>query len=466
MTRHARTSRALAVTGATTVLCSAVLGLGPVLTPVSAADAPGSALGFYKVSAKAPAVQLRIAEPSFCYSSPAGKNGCELVLPESTSRIGNGPTGSALAAVIWPGGLAADIGSLLITASNGAIPDSARMLNDPVRAEAETSSDHEKASNTSVQGTSMTATANSVGASSDASISQSQANPAGSFGKITGTTNVDLAEVQLTRAVAHSKVNDVALAGGVVKIDSVVSDAVATTDGKLAKASGKTVVTGMSIAGVPVRVDGNGVTAMGVSPVPLQTAQQVVNTALANLGMKIVLGPPQQTGKGAGTDYFAGSLVIFWNPPAPPPPVPLPGGTTFTVTLGGAAVSVDADPALAAPTGPDAPAQPPTTVTPVEAPPSGGGTSVPPTFTGGTTQSPPLAGTELPPLIPGAPAGPAPATTDPVVAASAFGLPDGVSPVAVVLGLLGSLLFMAGMRRLPDRVLSPGIAGCPLEENR
>ncbi len=446
-----RSRRALAATGASTLLSTVVLAFGPLTASVSAAAEPGSGLGYFALSARATGAQVRLHEPNFCFASAAGQNGCELVQPEATSTLRNGPLGKGVAAIVWPGALAADIGSLLITASDGQIPDQARMLNDPVRATAETNTDHETASYDSVPGTSMKATAKGTRSTADASVESSQVTPVGSFGKTTGRSAVELTGPAVARASGSSSASDITLAG-VVTIASVTSEVVATTDGTTGKATGKTVVSGMTVAGQPVTVDGDGVHVAGSSPVPVQTAQAAVNTALANAGMTILLGPPQSHVDGASVEYTAGSLVIFWSPPQ--------SGSDITVTLGGASAAVDAAPALPDFVPPSTPVtnEPPSVAPPV-APPASGITGIV------DTAPPPVLGTVEPPVLPPT-TDPVEVTPAPAVAARSFALPDGVSPAAIVLGLLGSFLLMAGMRRLPDRVLTPGAALCPLEANR
>lgn len=447
-----RSRRACAATGAATLLSTAVLALAPGIASVEAASNPGSGLGYFSLAARATGLQARIAEPNFCFSSAAGQNGCELVQPEATSTLRNGPLGKGVAAIVWPGALAADIGSLLVTASNGAIPAEARMLNDPVRAVAETNTTHETASYDSVPGASMKATAKAEKATADASVESSQVTPVGSFGKTTGSSSVALSGPSEATAQGHSKASDINLAGGVVKIDSVTSDVVATTDGTTAKASGKTVVSGMTVAGQPVTVDGDGVHVTGASPLPVQAAQAAVNAALSSAGMTILLGPPASHVQGASVDYSAGSLVIFWVPQK---------GQDVTVTLGGASVSVDSAPALTdfVPPGTTTTPDPPSVAPPVNQPVSG--------ITGitgsvGSAPPPTVGGIDAPtPVTPPVDVGSAP-----VLASRKVSLPDGLSPALAILGTLGSLFLMLGLRRLPDRVLEATPALCLLEENR
>lgn len=436
--RRARSAAGLLAAGTACLLATAVPA-----SPVSAADEPGSGLGSFAMAASAPAVQAKIQEPNFCFGSAAAKSGCELVLPEVVSTLRNGPLGAATAAVVWPGALAADIGSLLITASDGQIPPDAKMLNDPVRAEAQTSTGPDTVVYDQVPGTHMKAVAKDDQTSAEASVESSQATPLGSFGKTQGASSSKLTGPKLATVTAHSSVQDISLAAGVVHIDSVVSDAIATSDGVAAKASGKTVASGITVQGIPVTVDDRGIT-VATTTLPSAVATATVNTALNAAGIIIAMGAPIGKPTGGAVTYSAGSLVVLWKTP----------GATFTVALGGVNVSIDADPALDFSTpGFPTPTGTGTTVTP-------GGTTLPgsgtPPLDGGTAVPPTLSGGSAPPVTP--------TVSSPDVAPAALALPKGLSPWLGVTGVLGAGLVMFGLKRLPDRLLEAQAADCLIEE--
>lgn len=436
------------------LLASGALAVAGALAPlaaVQAADAePGSALGAYVTSAKADAVQVRFRESAYCFGSAAGKNGCELVLPEATSTLRSGPIGSSLAAVAWPGDLAANIGSLLVTASNGQVPDQARMLNDPVRAENQTNGPKDTVTYDGAPGTTMIAVAKEFVTSAEAAVSSTQATPAGTFGRSESTTKTYVDGPGKAVSVAHASVQDISLAGGLIKIASVTSDATATTDGAKATATGKTVVSGMTINSVPVTIGDNGITVAGQG-VGLGPATAAVNTVVNNLGLKVVQGAPTASTNGSAATYNPGSLVLLWEPQA---------GYQLTVELGGVSVQVDADPALDFSTpGVDTPVTDPG----IPSTPSGSSGFVP----SGSGSAPIDSGSA--PVTGGSV--PTTPSSNPVVAApptvrASFALPDGTSPWLGALGVAGVGLMLAGLRRLPDRVLVPTAPECLLEENR
>jgi hypothetical protein len=411
----------------------ALSALALVLLPLPVSQ--GDGLGAYSLSASAPAVQVRVAEPSTCFSSPAGTNGCEAVMPEAVSTLHNGPLGHALAAVVWPGVIASGAGSLLITAGGSQVPSQATLLNDPVKAEAYNNTGDHTVHDDTVPGSTMSATAYDDRVSATGSVQQSQVLPVGSFGKTTGTSSVRLDGADKAVATADSEVQDVTLAG-VVTIASVRSHAKAATDGKAASASGGTEVGAMSVAGIPVSVDARGVTAAG-STVPAKDAQATVNKAMAALGMSIALSPAQGRPSGAAVTYTASSLVVVWGAP----------GSTETVVLGGANVSVAAGTALRF---------------------GGGGRPFVPSPSGRSAPAGTPEGQGLPSgsgLVPGSPEAPAVADQSiPQAVLRALGLDVPLPAMPWLAGIVGALVTVsvaAGLKRLPDRVLARGPdAGC------
>jgi hypothetical protein len=386
-------------------------------------------LGAFSLSASAPAVQVRVAEPSTCYSSAAGFNGCEGVIPEAVSTLRNGPLGHSLAAVAWPGVIAAGAGSLLITAGGSRVPPQAALLNDPLKAEAYNNTGSHTVTDDQVPGSTMIASAYDDRATATGSVQQSQVLPVGSLGKTTGRSDVHLVGSTLAVATAHSEVQDVSIAG-VVRIASVVSDATATTDGKVASARGSTRVGSMSVAGIPVNVGRDGVTVAG-QRLPVKDAQATVNNALSALGLTIVVSPAQGTPMGAQVTYSASSLVLVWSSP----------GAVESVVLGGANVSVAAGTALRFPGGG------PPTLLPIASGATSGDATGGDVLPGGQGSAP---GQLVPDLT-------APSGSVPLLRALGLDVPLPALPwLAGILGALATVSIAAGLKRLPDRVLQRG----------
>ena len=423
-----RTRSVLVVTGVTCLV-------GAVVPPVLAQEEKGAGLGSYGLAANAPAVQVQIDDGGRCGRSTASTAGCEGVVPESVSTLAKGPIGFALSSVVWPGTLAGNLGSTIILAGGEEVPPEATMLNSPVRAEARTGGDDAEVVYDDVPGSTMKARARDDEVTASAEVAQSAALGAGTFGNSRSSTRTAVTGPALAVAEASSSVSDIAIAGGVVTIGSVRSTATATTNGKTATVVGSTVTTGMEIAGVPVSITDKGITVQGTSAPLNKTLTDTVNAAVAAAGMTIALSQPVQTIDRGNADYRSGSLVFVWQPQP---------DQQFTVVLGGAAVSVQAEPELSFDLGGELPV----TADPITAPVVSGGD--PGT---GTAPEPPVTG-DLGPAVAPEPAAPA-AGQEPVTApvAQRMALPDGIPPVSLVLGLIGAGLVAGAFRRLPDRLL-------------
>jgi hypothetical protein len=422
--------RVLLLTGA--VGCFASAGF---LAPAHASDSPGSGFFGYTLTAQSQALQMTEDEPS-ANSHPEA----ETDLPQSQVSLTSGPVGYALSSVAWPGALLGNAGSLILLVQPGA-PSQVRALNDPVRAEARTGSATHSSTNDSVPGAHMAADASAARTTAEARLDGGAAGVLVGFGRTSSASTAVLGR-QTGNVTADSTAKDVSLASGVVKIGSVVSHAEAVTDGLTATGKGKTTVSGMTVAGVPVVVDDHGVTVSTQHGAVPPAAVATVNSALHALGMTIALSTPTQTRDAGTISYDAGSLTMVWKPPG--------SVNVFTASLGGSRVLTGASRSSLLPV--------------------------------------PLPG-GLPPIVAGAPPavpqpgqaplgnGPVPSTSaapGPVLSSPGSGT-GALEPVAsgttaptwsVLLVALGAALLLGGMWRAPGLVLvEPRPARCPLEED-
>lgn len=400
----------------------ALVTAGLLVRPVGAADEPGSGLGVFSLQANAPALQVIASDGATCFRNAAADNGCEAVVPEAVSTLRSGPVGHALAAVAWPGTLAAGAGSLLMTVGGSGVPSQATLLNDPVRADAYTSVGKPTQSDDSVPGTTMTATALPAHVSAQAAVGESTVLAAVTARRTEARSAVELTGPRTAAATSHSEVQDVTVAG-VLHLASVVSDATATTDGRTATARGRTTASGVTVGGIAVTVDATGVHALGRGS-GTGAAQGAVDDALARAGMQVALGAPQGRPQGGAVSYEAQSLVVVFGPP----------GLTTTVVLGGANVAVAASEGYVV-----SPARP--------------GTEPSVAALVGTVGAPGTRAAPGPPVTAPWAGPPVVASAEPAVAAAA--LPDpGPVRTRVVLLVMGGALLLAGLlRRLPDEVL-------------
>jgi hypothetical protein len=422
-------------------IAAAMLGTMLLPTTAQAADEAGSGFGSFTLAANAPVMQTRFDDGDRCAGQPGGTGGCEGVVPETVSMLRKGPIGHALSSVVWPGVLAGNIGSV-IAVSGG--PPEAAALNSPVRAEAYTGSGADTVTKESYPGTKMVATAKDETVSATADIAQAASTEGGSLNNAQSRSKVALTGPAGAVAEAFSHADDIALAGGVVKIGSVTSTAKGTTDGVKASATGSTLVKDVTIAGVPVTIDEKGVTVQGNNAPVNSAASAAVNAAITNADMSIAVSEPSGKPEGGNIVYSAGSLIFAWKTP----------GGTVTAILGGATVQLAAvqGAAFSFDLGGDGLA--PFTSDP---PPAAAAGNAPAAGTPGIAGAPVVDAPAAAPAVAG-PDGTA------VLAGRGVPLPGAPSPAYAVLGLFGAAMFVAGMRQLPDRVLEARSSTCLLGE--
>ena len=239
-------------------------------------------------------------------------------------------------------------------------------------------------------------------ATAKASATASSGSATGSDLTVTGVVTVEgaVSEADLRADVAggrlqasvRSAVGRVVVAG-VLELRDVVATASVRTDGSRHVPAAQLTVGGATVAGVPVSVGSDGVTAL-VPLVPggtLAQATQAANDALAGSGVSVRAFDAVVRADGTSAVADAGGVQVSVVTPALPGGVP---GNALDLVLGGAAITESALPAT-----PDAP--------PVTGPVSGG-----PPATGGGPEVvvvPGTPGTPGTPAVPGQPAVPPPA---------------------------------------------------------
>jgi hypothetical protein len=110
-------------------------------------------------------------------------------------------------------------------------------------------------------------------------------------------------------AMAEASSNDVALLGGLIKIDSVITRATARSDGVKGTVAGTTTVSGAEVAGTKVIIDNAGV---HVADQNTSTAaqQQALNQVLNQAGVTMELAPPVDTHAGPKASRSLNGLLI------------------------------------------------------------------------------------------------------------------------------------------------------------
>lgn len=421
--------------GPARAVAAAALGVALAASPIGAAhagDEAGSGLLSYRLAASAPGLALE-----GLYKDVA------LTVPETTSTLSTGGVGAGLSAVAWPGPVVGNAGNALLVLS-GSLPQQVTLLNDPIRAESH-SAGPQSATNTRIPGTVMASSANGTKVTASSRSGAPTTLPLGTVGALSGTSSTELTGPTSAVSTATTEVHDLTLADGVIKVGLLSSTSTTTTDGKKATATGSTTVSGVTIAGLPVTVDGTGVHLSGTALANPLT-QGVLDAATRSLGLTIVVSAPRETTSGASARYEAGALAIVYSH----------GTTTYSLTLGRASSSVSvglglSEPATATMTPTPAthlPVHPTTSAPPAQAV-AGSGTGLAVTTPGAVDTAPDATGTAPSPTV----AEPAPAVTPQAAQAP---LPGG-APAGMWVALLAAALAAgAVLLRLPRWLLAAG----------
>lgn len=430
-------------------------------------------LGGYSVDTRATGLRVGYDAPGSLAIGPVLDAGA----PESQSRLATGPVGSSISSLAFPGSLILGIGPLLAAAGQEPpvpLPDY------PLLVEATTSGPTEAREETA-PGSVMTASADQnvveaittmAGAGADEVLGYG-----GSESRTFGTaTDVATAEVR-------ASMSDISAVGGLLQIDSVVTELGGSSGGASATSSGSTVVTGATFAGQPITIGPDGVRFVDAPEAPggaLGQLAQVVDpvsallvqildqrgsldAALADAGISIRLAEPRVVEAGATAERVSEGLVIEFDqelgdtdlvtvfdliPLLPDVPGAPLGPNDFVQLLQARQVSSVA----IAPAGLVVSASPPFELpefeiniadTPAAAAPVGGGsgsgTGIVDAVPGATPSAPSSSGSSNN-AVPGV-------TT---IASSPPAIPDELGLVGVILAVLGAWLFTVGSRRLPD----------------
>jgi hypothetical protein len=460
--------------------------------------------GGFIVSGRGNGFQLTYDSPGLL---PTGSPIFQLSVPEALATLNSGPVGYGLASFAYPGPLVADLGAALAASgTETGIPPY------PGRAEAFFPSGPTEASEGD-QGTEMTAVTEFGDSRAHSSYSGLQFGPAAFVGSSTATSQSVVEGGQVVSR-ARSSVSDVVLFGGIMTIESVITDIVATSNGTDAVSAGRTRASGISVLGMPAVIDDDGIRftdppaddpgdnpvggpvddALGgaLDPVQdgLEDAADPLNQLLGDLGIagddalqqlfersgiRVELLDPIEVTEGGTAERTANGLSVTMNYDGSNTPVLtdllalVPSETLPADNLGPVPFSPQALFNLMKETHITgvalAPANVITAATPafeldlgeidIDVP---GAPTLEPGTSGGSAAA---GGGDFETATPELP--PAPAGTTGVPTSSGGGLPFGDAvPALLVLGaMLGGPFFAAGSRRLADNALSGTALHCP-----
>ena len=240
----------------------------------------------------------------------------------------------AISSLYWPGAAGGNLGSLLAVLGYSGFG----ALNDPVRAEASTSSTTKQAT-AAPTGTTMTASVVpdsgfTQEASSTASWVGSPLGSAGSIGAVSAVAKQTLDGAGNLVATANNSMADVDI-GGTFKAGSIATAAGEQSAGGGTPTLTSTItVTDLTIGGQHAYVDGSGVH-MGQPGKPAGSAVvDSVSKGLAAAGMQIYFTEAAKVTIGGVAYDYAPALLVYWAPP---------GDTNhdvFTFGFGGAAIQM------------------------------------------------------------------------------------------------------------------------------
>jgi hypothetical protein len=471
----------------TAVLAMATAGPDARAQEADPAATAGEALfGTYALEARGVGIEAHYEIEGLL---PGGAPVLDLAIPETLARFSSGPSGYGLASLAYPGGVVVNLSSL-VDQSGG---DGSQIPPYPIKAEAFFPSGPTEVDESQGGGQQKVVT-DELGVEAAGSFPGVEAGPAVEVGTLVSSSRSAIEE---GKAVSRTRVElgDVNILGGLITIESVVTDLVSAHDGSRGAADGGTRVTGVRFLGLaaaftdeglvltdPPPVEGpaasvgglldpvTGPIRDGLTPVQEAIADVVeqatprVDDLLAQAGVTVRVAEPEdlavdsgaitRTSRGLSIELsyegreqqqltdLINSVPDELKPNLGPIPFPVAFLAENHITgleIGPATVSALASPPFDIPPLPD-----------VALPPTG---SFDP-GTGGELGAPSFA-TPVPqlPSTPSAPAGPL----------GDLGTPfDGALPALLVLGaLVLSPLFGLASTRLADNVLAPVTNRCP-----
>ena len=310
-------------------LAAAVAAVAPLVLAAPPVHADGGTLASYRVVAQGAGLNWTYDSPTSSFHPQADNE-----LPYA--EVDADPTRShALSSVYWPGAAGGNLGTLIAVLGGPMVS----ALNDPVRAEASTSSTTQQTTTTPV-GTTMKASVvpesgdlaqEGTAAGSWAGLPLGQA---GSIGAISAVAKHTLDKRGNLVATARNSVADIDL-GGMFRAGAITSSATEQSAGGAAPSASSTMtVQNLTIGGQKAYVDGSGVHMGEPGKPPSSAVTDGVSKGLAGAGMQIYFTTPEKVTIGGVSYDYAPSLLVYWAPT---------GDTNhdvFTFGFGGAAIGM------------------------------------------------------------------------------------------------------------------------------
>ena len=242
---------------------TALLGLGAG-AEVRAQEAPSGPtgeelFGAYTLEARGQGMRIRYEVEGML---PGGSPVIDLGMPEALTRFTSGPLGYGVASLAYPGGVIVALPSLAEQGSGG----QATAPPYPIQQEVFYPTGPTEAADEQPGGTAQRVTSGPLGVDALATFPATVAPPILNVGSVrTAARSV----IEDGKALSRTRVtvNDIAVLGGVLTIDSVVTDLVAAHDGNAGAASGGTVANGVKFLGLDASLTEEGMVLKEAPPV-------------------------------------------------------------------------------------------------------------------------------------------------------------------------------------------------------
>jgi hypothetical protein len=277
------------------VAAGTLLGAGPGARPADAQAPPPARLVGIQGSAAATVLRAMYNPEGLL---PVGTI-LELGIPDALATISSGPSTFARAAAADPGDLLANPDALV--QQSGQPPGTLPAW--PFRISATSGVGAPTAELSPAPGIDTRVAADATGSSASATMPAFRAPAVLTAGSAasTATTSTDGATVTVR---ARSELSGIDLLG-LLRIESVVTELTAVSDGATTTTSGGTVITGATLAGQPVTIDSEGISSA-------QPGVALVNDVLGTLGIRVTAaGPPPGGEPTAGQLTSAGLRIDF-----------------------------------------------------------------------------------------------------------------------------------------------------------
>ena len=241
------------------VVGTAALGLAATPTATAQeADGPASAFGGFASTGRANGLQLTYnVENVFPLPAPL----FQASVPEATAAMESGPTATALGSVAYPGSLLANLPAVI---AQGAPEFAAFVPPYPVRAEAAHPAGPPEARQ-DIGTATATVVATEAGAEAITTMGGGDLPGFVRIGAITTTGRTGFVDGKI-ESRARAEATGIDLFFGLIHIDSIVTDLVATTDGATAASAGGPTVSGVTFLGMPATIGPAGITVQQPEP--------------------------------------------------------------------------------------------------------------------------------------------------------------------------------------------------------